>query len=49
MTAQRNPEQMKILMNFFKTDEGEYGEGDKFLGLKNPQTRDFVKRYYKDQ
>lgn len=48
MTAQRNPEQMKILMQFFKTGKGEYGEGDQFLGLKTPQTREFVKRYYKD-
>ena len=48
MTALKNEEQMKNLMRFFKTGKGEYGEGDLFLGLKNPQSREFVKKYYKD-
>ncbi len=40
-----NPEQRKVLMGFFKTGKGAYGEGDEFLGLKVPETRAFVKEY----
>jgi len=40
-----NPEKAKILMGFFKTGKGQYGEGDKFLGITVPQTRALVKKY----
>ena len=43
MESLRNEEQRKVLMGFFKTGPGEYGEGDEFLGLKVPQTREVVK------
>ena len=43
MESLRNEEQRQILMRFFKTGLGEYGEGDEFLGLKVPQTREVAK------
>lgn len=39
-----NPEKIKILSNFFKTGKGEYGEGDKFIGLNVPANREVAKR-----
>ncbi len=42
----KNEEQAKHLMQFFKTGKGQYGEGDKFLGIRVPQTRSIVKKYY---
>ena len=48
MESLQNEEQRPILMGFFKTGPGEYGEGDEFLGLKVPQTREVVKNAWKD-
>ena len=48
MESLQNEEQRRILMGFFKTGPGEYGEGDEFLGLKVPQTREVVKHVWKD-
>jgi len=43
MESLRDDAQRRVLMRFFKTGPGEYGEGDEFLGLKVPQTREVVK------
>ena len=48
MESLQNEEQRCILMGFFKTGPGEYGEGDEFLGLKVPQTREVVRAISKD-
>ena len=45
MLAQANPDVAKILMRFFKTGPGQYGEGDRFLGIKNPLTRRTAKAF----
>ncbi len=37
--------QARHLMRFFKCGPGEYGEGDRFLGIRCPQTREIVKKY----
>ena len=48
MESLQNEKQREVLMRFFKTGPGEYGEGDEFLGLKVPQTRQIVKLAVRD-
>jgi len=48
LAALVNPVQRETLMRFFKTGKGQYGEGDRFLGVKVPQTRSVVKRFAAD-
>jgi hypothetical protein len=47
MTKLANPKKAKILAGFFKTGKGQYGEGDKFLGIVVPQQREVAREYYK--
>lgn len=44
MNALANEEKAGILQRFFKTGPGEYGEGDKFLGIQVPQLRKLARQ-----
>ena len=47
MLRRADPAQVPGLSRFFKTGPGQYGEGDRFLGIKVPVTRGVVKDCWK--
>lgn len=44
MMAAANPAEVPGLLRFFKCGPGQYGDGDRFLGIKVPVTREIVRR-----
>ena len=45
LQALSNAEKREIFPRFFKTGKGEYGEGDRFLGVTVPSIRAIAKQY----
>jgi 3-methyladenine DNA glycosylase AlkD len=43
-----NKEYAKQAAYFFKTGEGQYGEGDIFIGVRVPDAKAIIKKYHKD-
>ena len=48
MLSHQDSSQVAGLSRFFKCGPGQYGEGDKFLGIKVPITREIVKSTWKE-
>lgn len=48
LEASSNNNDAVFLQGFFKTGPGQYGEGDRFLGVRVPQTRKIAAKYQDD-
>lgn len=47
LKSEADPEKAEFLPRFFKTGKGEYGEGDRFLGVTVPKQRRIARQFRK--
>jgi 3-methyladenine DNA glycosylase AlkD len=48
LNSKSDPKKVEIFQRFFKTGEGQYGEGDVFIGVNVPQQRATAKEFYSE-